>query len=70
MVDDDARADEAADFARERSLPVLHVSARDRHLRVFRNGGWEDVSDGADPDPETVRNVLAGALFAPRGADA
>jgi hypothetical protein len=70
VVDDEATAAEAAAFAPERDIPVLHVSARERCLRVFRNGIWKDVGDGADPDPETVRNVLAGALFAHRGADA
>ncbi len=40
IVDSDAGAAEAAAFALEHDLPVLlHVSMRDRELRLFRGGG-------------------------------
>lgn len=67
VVDDEAAAATAAGLADGR-VPVLHLSPHERSLRMFRNGVWEDVDHGADPDPEMVRNVLAGALFARGGA--
>ncbi len=69
VVDDEVTAEAAASAVDgELHIPVLHLSPRERTLRIFRNGTWEDVDHGADPDPETVRNVLAGVLFARRGA--
>lgn len=67
VVDDEATADAAAGVAGARDIPVLHLSPRERSLRMFRSGVWEDIDHGADPDPEMVRNVLAGVLFARRG---
>lgn len=64
IVDSDAGALEATAFAREHDMPLLHVSVRDRALRVFRNGEWEVVGNGEGPTPEAVRNVIAGTLFA------
>jgi hypothetical protein len=68
VVDDDATAAAAAEVVGDRQIPLLHLSPSERSLRIFRNGFWEDVDHGADPDPEMVRNVLAGALFARGGA--
>lgn len=68
IVDDEACAAEALTLARELQLPVLYVSVRAHALRLFRSGAWEDVDSGSGPEPEVVRNVLAGVLFARRGA--
>lgn len=68
VVDDEATAEALAEVADERGVPLLHLSPRERSLRMFRNGLWEDIDHGADPDPEMVRNVLAGLLFARGGA--
>ena len=51
-------------FAQEHGLPVLFISLRERALRVLRGGAWVQVGNGEGPTPETVRNVIAGALFA------
>jgi hypothetical protein len=67
IVDSEASAAEALAFAGEHELPVLHVSVQAHALRLFRSGAWEDVGDGSGPEPEMVRNVLAGVLFAPGG---
>jgi hypothetical protein len=67
IVDSEATAAEATAFALEHDLPVLHVSVRDRELRLFRAGEWELVGNGEGPTPETIRNVVAGALFARGG---
>jgi hypothetical protein len=67
IVDSDAAAEAAAIFAREHELPVLHISVRDRTLRLFRRGEWEQVSSGEGPTPEAIRNVVAGSLFARGG---
>jgi hypothetical protein len=64
IVDSDTVALEAAAFAQEHDLPLVHISIRDRVLRLFRNGAWELVGNGEGPTPEAVRNVIAGSLFA------
>ena len=64
IVDSAAGAEEALEFAREHELPVLHVSVQAHGLRLFRSGAWEDVGNGLGPEPEMIRNVLAGVLFA------
>jgi len=70
VVDDAPAADAASRYASTRELPVLHLSVRERVLRVLGPAGWVDATDGADPDSGTVRNALAGALFAGGGAEA
>ena len=67
IVDNEAAAVEAAAFALEHHLPLLHVSMRDRELRLFRGGEWELVGNGEGPTPEAIRNVVAGSLFAREG---
>jgi hypothetical protein len=54
----------AASEAAGDELPVLHISVRDRSLRLFRRGTWTQVARNEGPTPESIRNVLAGALFA------
>lgn len=69
VVDGDAAAEAAADYARERNVPVVHLSVREPGLRVLGPTGWLDA-DGSDLSPGTVRNALAGALFAGGAAEA
>ena len=47
----------------------MHISVRPRLLRVFQRGEWEQMATTDGPTPETVRNLVAGTLFA-RGAPA
>ena len=68
IVDSDDGAQAAAAFARDNSLALLHVSIRDRALRVYTRDGWETIENGDGPTPDAVRNVIAGALFARNGA--
>jgi hypothetical protein len=67
IVDSEAGAAEAAELARQNHLPLLHVSMRERELRLFRGGEWELVGNGEGPTPEAIRNVVAGSLFARGG---
>jgi len=67
IVDSEAGAAEATAFAIEHDLPVLHISVRDRELRLFRGGEWELIGNGEGPTPESIRNVVAGSLFARGG---
>jgi hypothetical protein len=69
IVDSEAIAEQAVAFARERELPVVHISVHDRLLRLYRRGAWEIVGSGEDVALETSRNVVAGVLFA-RGEEA
>jgi hypothetical protein len=67
IVDSDGAAEAAAAFAGDKSLPVVHICIRDRTLRFFHDGEWEQISNGDGPTPEAIRNVVAGALFARGG---
>jgi hypothetical protein len=67
IVDSDAIAEEAVPYAREHARPVVHVSLRERALKLYRSGVWEQVGNGDGPTPESIRNVVAGALFAREG---
>jgi hypothetical protein len=67
IVDSDSDADEATVYANENDLAVLHISVRERTLRLFRRGEWEQVGNGDGPTPEVVHNVVAGILFARGG---
>jgi hypothetical protein len=49
---------------------VLYLAVEERALRVLGSAGWVSASDSDDPAPGTVRNVLAGALFAGGVAEA
>jgi hypothetical protein len=64
IVDSHAGAEQAAAFARETDLPVVHLAVQERELRFYRGGTWTHVGNGEGPTPESVRNVVAGALFA------
>ena len=64
VVDSDAEADAASAVAARVGVPVLHISVRDHTLRLFRRGAWTQVASGDGPTPESIRNVLAGTLFA------
>jgi hypothetical protein len=70
IVDGEAEAEEAAAFAREHELPVLHVSVQKRALRLHRRGSWETIGSDEGPSPTAIRNVVAGVLFAREGAAA
>jgi hypothetical protein len=63
IVDSSAAAEAATSYARKHDLPLIYVSVRDRTLHLFRGGEWEEISNGEGPTPETIRNVVAGALF-------
>ena len=69
IVDSDAAAKAAAEFATNNELPVIHICVRGGTLRLFRGGEWEQISNCDGPTPEAIRNVIAGALFA-RGSAA
>jgi hypothetical protein len=46
------------------SVPVVFLSTQEGLVRVLGPDGWVDIDSGGDPKPGTIRNVLAGALFA------
>ena len=67
IVDSEAAATEAAAYALEHPLPLLHIAVREQKLKLFVAGAWEYVGNGEGPSPEMIRNVVAGALFAGEG---
>lgn len=64
IVDNASAAEAATVFAGENGFPVVHIAVQERLVRVFRGGRWELTSNGDGPTAETIRNVVAGALFA------
>src|ERR1051326_2752212 len=58
IVDNEGDAEEAAAFARDHELPVLHVSVHERALRLYRHGGWEVIGSGEGTAPTRIRNVI------------
>lgn len=56
VVDVDERAESAAAYARRGSVPLPHVSLRDRRLRVLEADGWRD--DPGSPSPDALRNAI------------
>jgi hypothetical protein len=63
VVDEDDEAEAAALFAHESKSPLLHISLKERRLRIMRNGDWEEAGNGGT-SPEEIRNILAASLFA------
>lgn len=68
IVDDDDEVADAELFAREFDLPLVHVSVRDSQIRVLQDGVWVRAGNGDAATPESVRNAVAGGLFARRRA--
>jgi hypothetical protein len=64
IVDTDDAARDASAYAAASGVPALHICVQKQSLRLFRRGAWEDVSNGDGPTPETIRNVIAGGLYA------
>jgi hypothetical protein len=63
VVDQEDEAEAAASFAHESNSPILHISLKDRRLRILRNGGWEEAGNGGT-SPEAIRNILIASLLA------
>lgn len=62
VVDTDAAAAEAAEYAAAADVPVVHVGVREATLRLYQRG-WRVVAD-ASATAEGIRNLVAGTLFA------
>jgi hypothetical protein len=67
VVDTEEEAENAAPFARESGLALIHVLLRERKLRVLRGELWEERDNGG-ASPEAIRNILIGGLYGRRGA--
>src|SRR4051812_46456915 len=68
VVDSADGAESAAVHASAHDVPLLHISVRERTLRIFHGGEWHLIIGAEEPTPEVIRNVVAGALFAREGA--
>ena len=67
IVDSEADARDAAAFALEHDMPLLHIAVKEHSLRLLVHGEWEVVSPVEGPTPDAIRNVVAGVLFARNG---
>lgn len=66
VVDNDEDAVAASGYASATGKALLQLGARRNTLTLFRAGAWESVETDGGLSPESVRNVVAGALFARR----
>ena len=64
VVDDAIEAAEARSWAQSQGLPLVHICLRQRKLRVLRNGDWEETLGAS---AESIRNVIAGSMYARSG---
>jgi hypothetical protein len=64
VVDDPIDAAEARSWAESQDLPLVHICLRQRKLRVLRNGDWEETLGAS---AESIRNVVAGSMYARSG---
>jgi hypothetical protein len=64
VVDTEEEAENAAPFARESGLALIHVLLRERRLRVLSGELWEERDNGG-ASPEAIRNILVGAIYGP-----
>ena len=64
VVDHPAEAEEAQEWSEDREIPLVHINLRERKIRVLRAGDWEE-STGAGR--ESIRNIIAGAMYARGG---
>ena len=63
IVDSAEEADEARRWAKLYDLPLIHVSLRERKIRVLRDGAWDETTGTTT---EAIRNVLAGSIYGRR----
>jgi hypothetical protein len=63
VVDDATEADGARAWAKRHKLPLVHVSLQEQKVRVLRDGDWEETTGTS---AESIRNLLAGAIYGPR----
>lgn len=64
VVDHPTEAASARGWAESRGVPLVHISLQERKIRLLRGGDWEE-SSGASA--ESIRNVIAGSMFARGG---
>ena len=65
IVDDEQEAAVAATYARFAHVPVIQVSLRASKVQLFEDGVWA-APEEHDASPETIRNLVAGGIFARR----
>jgi hypothetical protein len=64
VVDHPTEAAKARDWAESRGVPLVHISLQERKIRLLRGGAWEESSGSS---AESIRNVIAGSMFARGG---
>jgi hypothetical protein len=64
VVDHPSEAAEARRWTEPRAVPLVHISLHERRIRVLHTGEW-DESAGASR--ESIRSVIAGAMYARSG---
>ena len=64
VVDHPAEAEEAQEWSEDREIPLVHINLRERKIGVLRAGDWEE---SAGAGRESIRNIIAGAMYARGG---
>jgi hypothetical protein len=63
VVDTVTQIDASERFARDASVPLLHVRIREGELRMLSDGRWSTRNDGDGASPEAIRNALVAGIF-------
>jgi hypothetical protein len=61
VVDNPIEAGRVRGWTEGRGVPLVHIGLRERKISLLRSGDWEQ-SNGASA--ESIRNVIAGSMFA------
>ena len=61
VVDDPIEAAEVESWAEKHDVPLLEICLRELKIRVLQDGDWEE---SAGASAESIRNAIAGSLYA------
>ena len=64
VVDDPTEAGAAREWTESNGIPLVHINLRQRKIRVLDHAHWVE---SAGASPESIRNIVAGSIYARGG---
>jgi hypothetical protein len=64
VVDDPTEARAAREWTESSGIPLVHINLRQRKIRVLDHADWVE---SAGASPESIRNIVAGSMYARGG---
>lgn len=62
LVDDPMELAQVQGWVENQDIPLVEICLRQLKIRVLRNGEWEE---SAGASAESIRNAVAGSIYAP-----